>query len=79
MTLIDIILMDKLYIWSNMSEDPCLAEHDKVMRLNSWNNKFGFAKAHSIPRPTSDHASICLESREHKITEVDYSVLENDS
>lgn len=64
MALLDNFLVDQRFTWSNMRKNPYLAKLDRVLVSYTWEARFRFANAYSIPKPTSDHDPIYLDSGE---------------
>lgn len=64
MSLIEVLLADRLYTRFSIRENRSLAKLDRVFILEGWDGKFGLTMVFSIRRPTSNHMSICLSSGE---------------
>lgn len=62
--LMEILLYDRQYIWSNMRDNPSLARLDRVFVLQEWEERYPLASIASLARPTSDHVPIYLSSGE---------------
>ena len=57
-------IYDRSFTWSNLRDKPVLARLDRVMVTAEWESHFPLAILRSLPRPTSDHVPLCLDTRE---------------
>ncbi|CAN6180303.1 unnamed protein product [Urochloa humidicola] len=52
---IELPLLERLFTWSNMREQPTLARFDRAFFSNAFSCTFPDTSLTSLPRPTSDH------------------------
>ncbi|WKA09802.1 hypothetical protein VitviT2T_027421 [Vitis vinifera] len=60
--LLDPPLRNAAFTWSNMQVDPICKRLDRFLFSSEWDSFFSQSIQETLPRWTSDHSSICLET-----------------
>ncbi len=61
--LIDLPLSNQLFTWSNLQSIPSLAKLDRFLVSTEWDLLFPLSKVTALPRVTSDHSPLRLETK----------------
>ncbi|KAJ9685197.1 hypothetical protein PVL29_017290 [Vitis rotundifolia] len=60
--LLDLPLRNAAFTWSNMQVDPICKRLDRFLFSSEWDSFFSQSLQEALPRWTSDHSPICLET-----------------
>ncbi|KAL4191825.1 hypothetical protein AMTRI_Chr06g190990 [Amborella trichopoda] len=60
--LLEIPLQGNRFTWSNHSSQPSLSKLDRLLLSSNWEEQFPGTHALAIPKPTSDHCPILLDT-----------------
>ncbi|KAL4180208.1 hypothetical protein AMTRI_Chr13g124080 [Amborella trichopoda] len=61
--LVDIPIQGNAFTWSNHSAQPSLAKLDRFLLSLGWEDLFPGSHALTLPKPTSDHCPILLDTQ----------------
>lgn len=58
--LLDLLTVERKYMWSNLRENPSLAKLNKILVLPEWETHFSMATVGIYHKLTSDHVTLKL-------------------
>ena len=58
----DLTLNGVSFTWSNNQHPPSMARLDRLLIFEDWAEIYPHVCQSALPRPTSDHCPICLDS-----------------
>lgn len=58
--MIEILIMDRAFTWTNLRDVLCLAKLDRVLVLADWETKFPLATTSMVRRAITDHSSLFI-------------------
>ncbi len=65
--LLDLPLANQQFTWSNLQNTPSLAKLDRFLISTEWDIMFPGSAVTALPRITSDHSPLKLETRNLKL------------